>query len=823
MLNKKKTIMKFNSQIINIILLTFLSISFTKIQAQTNEDCLMCHEDTGLTTERNGKTISLYVDAAKLKKSVHNKIECISCHKDAADPDFKHSEQLVKLKEVNCGNCHTEYAEQVKNDIHSKLNVGNKKPDCKICHGKHDVKKLASIQNKSKSICGKCHQQNVLSGTYHVKNEINASCVECHDQKNYMADLARSVHKGLSCSNCHGYVASHIDEHQDNPEMTKTADCYLCHGPIAEEHKESIHGISLAEGINEAAQCWNCHGTHEIYPVKSDSSSVYPKNLPFTCGKCHDDPGFNKRHFSIVKQPGKLYLNSVHGKLVESGRMDAASCVTCHGVHNIKNRIQNGSKISAVNISNTCAKCHKEIVEEYKNSIHWIAVRKGVREAPTCNDCHSEHSIQAVNTIDKREEIEKLQENTCLQCHKNLILSKRYGINPEYAGNYQDSYHGLAVMRGDGDAAMCIDCHGKHSILPKYHEKSTINKNNVLQTCKKCHNNATQVFAESYSHTIDKNSSEGIIQSWVKSIYFWMILIVIGGMALHNMIIFIYDIRKKRNKLKQEIRIPRLNSNEVVQHLILIISFSILAITGFQLKFPDSWWAKGLNIFIDETVRQNVHRSAAVTMILLSIYHAFYLIFTSRGREIVVSILPKISDIRLAIQNVMYHIGLRKQHPEFENYNYIEKAEYWALIWGTLVMGATGFVLWFPTVVGNWAPTWLIKVSEIVHYYEAILATLAIVIWHWFFVIYRPMLKFTFIDGKMTLKYYKIEHKLKFKQIVAEYIDMKNGKIPENKLSNYTNLFIKTIEQQNVNVDEFIQQELANDADLREYVEKRGN
>ena len=506
--------------------------------------------------------------------------------------------------------------------------------------------------------------------------------------------------------------------------------------------------------------------------------------------------------------------------MVQEGSKDAANCVTCHGVHNIKNRIQQGSSISGINIPNTCAKCHKEIADEYMQSIHWIAVKKGVRESPTCNDCHSEHSIHAINTLDKREEIKKIQENTCLQCHQNLLLSSRYGLNQENAGNYQDSYHGLAVMRGDPDAAMCIDCHGVHKILPKYHSESTVNEDNVVNTCKKCHENSNDVFANSYSHVVDRNSQAGIIQRMVRTIYFWIIIIVIGGMFAHNIIIYMYDVRAKRKKLKQEIRVPRLNSNEVVQHLILIISFTILAITGFQLKFPNSWWAKGLNIFMDETVRQNVHRAAAVTMIGLSIYHVIYLIVTSRGRDILKSIVPKIEDFKLALQNILYHLGISKKHPEFGNYNYIEKAEYWALIWGTMIMGATGFILWFPTIVGDWAPLWIIKVSEIVHYYEAILATLAIVIWHWFFVIYRPALKFTFIDGLMTLRYYKEEHKAKFRQIVIEWLEYKKGKRTEKELGNYTKMFIKTIEKQGVNTDEFIQQEIDKDDDLKELIRK---
>jgi len=814
--------MKMQSKLLKaVFIITILTIFLPGVFSQVNEDCLMCHEDPEMTMERNGKNVSIYTNPGVLQKSVHKRIECTSCHKDAADPDFKHAEQLVKLKGVNCGSCHEEYAKHVENDIHSKLGVGNKAPDCKKCHKTHSVVNPDKISNKSKYYCGQCHQQNVLSNQYHIIGEVNNSCMECHDQSDYTSDLSKSVHGKLSCSNCHGYVAANIDTHMENPELVKTADCYLCHGPIAAEHRESIHGISIAEGINEAAQCWNCHGSHSIYRTETDSSPVYPKNLVNTCGKCHDDPDFGRKFFSTVKQPGKMYSTSVHGKLVEKGSMDAASCVTCHGVHNIKNRVQQGSKISSINVPNTCSECHGEIVDKYKTSIHWIAVKKGVRESPTCNDCHSEHAIHAVNTVNKREEIKKIQENTCLQCHQNLLLSQRYGINEENAKDYQDSYHGLAVMRGDKDAAMCIDCHGVHSILPKYHKESTIHENNVLETCKKCHANANQMFAISYAHYSDEDTESGFIQNLISTIYFWMIVIVIGGMLVHNIIIYIYDLRKKLDKRRKKIRVPRLTKNEVIQHIILLVSFIILAITGFQLKYPDSWWAEGLNFFYDETVRQNIHRASASIMILLSVYHVIYMIFTARGRELLKGLVPRYSDIQQAIQSMLYFVGIKKKHPEFDNFSYIEKAEYWALIWGTLIMGATGFILWFPTVVGDWAPIWLIKVSEIIHFYEAVLATLAIVVWHWFFVIYRPALRFTFLDGKMSLEYFKEEHKLMFKKVLKEWDELKKGEKTEKQLSQSTKLFFSTVEKQGVNVDEFIQQELDKDQDLKEFLEQK--
>ena len=211
-------------------------------------------------------------------------------------------------------------------------------------------------------------------------------------------------------------------------------------------------------------------------------------------------------------------------------------------------------------------------------------------------------------------------------------------------------------------------------------------------------------------------------------------------------------------------------------------------------------------------------------LIVLSFYHLIYLLSTARGREVLVKMFPTITDIRQAVQYIFYYLKLTKEKPEFDKYDYTEKAEYWALIWGTIVMGATGLVLWFPTVVGNWAPTWFIKVSELVHFYEAILASLAILVWHWFFVIFRPSeypMSFVWVDGKMTLEHYKHHHRGHFKFVVLEVLKIQHENLDEKKVSNYTKLFINTLQKENIDPFEVVRNQLETDAELRNWIEER--
>ncbi len=794
--------MKIN--FLKLIIALFTIILFSNNSFSQKINCLDCHENL-------------------ISNTVHDKVvKCGDCHKDIKSEEHEKG----SAKKVDCANCHSALNKQMNNDVHRSIMKVEEKnaPNCKTCHGTHNIINPSKVVNKQKTYCSKCHKTEVLKSIYHSTIDKNESCNKCHNEKIHKSELEKSVHNKLNCSNCHSYVVNNIDNHSKAPKDGVIADCYLCHSDIAQEHKESIHGLSLTEGINEAAQCWDCHGSHSIDSVSSKKSWIYPTNLVKTCGKCHDNPEFAKRHLFAVKSPGKMYSKSIHGEIVANGK-EAATCITCHGSHDIKNRIQVGSKIASVNIPNTCEQCHKKVVDEYKQSIHWIGVKKGIRESPSCNDCHSEHSMHAINSLNKRDEIKRIQSNTCLQCHQNILLSERYGLSSKSAGNYEDSYHGLASARGEKDAALCVDCHEVHKILPKDNPQSSINKTNIITTCKKCHKDATEIFANSYSHVSQVSSAKNI-EDIVKLIYIWLIVIVVGWMFLHNAAILFHEIIIRYKKSKTEIRIPRFTKNELFQHTVLLTSFIILAISGFQLKYPNSGFGKMLyHLGFDEVIRQLVHRISAVIMIALSVYHAAYLIVTSRGRDVLKGLFPQFSDISQAMNNMLFYIHLKKKQPEFNNYNYAEKLEYWALIWGTLVMGLTGFILWFPTIVGDWAPVWVIKVSQIIHFYEAILATLAILIWHWFFVIFHPSeypLNFVCINGTMPVVHYKKEHKLKFYNVIVEWLEVKKGIRTNKKLGNFTKLFASAIEKNGITMEAFVQNELNSDKELNIYIKERG-
>jgi cytochrome b subunit of formate dehydrogenase len=218
-----------------------------------------------------------------------------------------------------------------------------------------------------------------------------------------------------------------------------------------------------------------------------------------------------------------------------------------------------------------------------------------------------------------------------------------------------------------------------------------------------------------------------------------------------------------------------MSANQRWQHLILFTSFIILVITGFALKYPDSWFARMLGM--SESLRSIVHRVAGVVLIAIGIYHVFYVAAAREGRKLLRDLAPAPRDAFDALYAMLYYIGLRKEKPKFARFNYAEKAEYWALVWGTALMGLTGVMLWAKVWVGNLFARWWVDVATAIHFYEAILATLAILIWHFYQVFFDPdvyPMNGAWWDGKMPIDHYRHEHELD-SETLAEPVQEKHA------------------------------------------------
>jgi cytochrome b subunit of formate dehydrogenase len=193
----------------------------------------------------------------------------------------------------------------------------------------------------------------------------------------------------------------------------------------------------------------------------------------------------------------------------------------------------------------------------------------------------------------------------------------------------------------------------------------------------------------------------------------------------------------------------------------------MLGFTGLPQKFSTAGWAQALVHFFGgiETTRL-IHHICAIILMFLAIYHILdigYKIFVRRTR---LSMLPGIQDIKDAFQSFFYNIGLSKKRPQMGRYTFEEKAEYWALIWGTVIMGITGFMMWNPIITARFLPGEIIPASKAAHGGEALLAVMAIIVWHMYGVHLKRFNKAMF-TGKQSEEEMLHEHPLELADIKA--------------------------------------------------------
>ncbi len=541
------------------------------------------------------------------------------------------------------------------------------------------------------------------------------------------------------------------------------------------DYEIGFHAVALRNG-GKAATCIDCHTRNgdmsTILAANESNSTINRKNIAETCGRCHGDKAAMQGS-GISDRLFLSYRESVHAKAIARGNIGAAVCTDCHNSHDILRASNPQSTIAKVNVPATCGKCHQAETAEFVESVHGKAVLRGVSRSPGCTDCHGIHTIEAPFEQKAANTSPAVATESCARCHEGVALTQEFGIAEDRVSSYKDSYHGLASKFGSKVVANCSSCHGVHNILPSSDPKSMISAANLTQTCGQCHVGAGDNFTRGRIHlssslTGDMEDTPEDMSALgtriVRWIYLPIILLVIGGMVIHNALVW----RKKAaEKLKHERRtIVRLTFNQRIQHWLLLTSFIVLVISGFALQYPDSWlgWIFGSS----EYLRRVIHRVAAVVMLLSGAYHLAYLAFAKEGRKWVKDMLPRWKDFTDLLQNFGYYLGVSSLKPKMERFGYPEKAEYWAVVWGTIIMGLTGLMIWFKIAVFSFLERWWIDVALAVHFYEAILATLAIIVWHFYQVIFDPHVypvNFAFLDGKVSEELYKEEHELDYERL----------------------------------------------------------
>lgn len=552
--------------------------------------------------------------------------------------------------------------------------------------------------------------------------------------------------------------------------------CQSCHIAQARAATTDAHAKASIRGATPAPTCVSCHGSHDVLRRANPRSRTFPANVAAQCASCHD-PAL------------RAYMSGVHATIIQTQTgIPAATCTGCHNPHAVRPPNDAGSTVSAGRLSRTCGACHWQAATEYNASTHAALLRRAPEHAPTCVTCHGSHAM-ARTRADSGPASPARIANTCSSCHADVRLVTQHRLAPSVVTSFRESYHGLAVALRDRRAANCASCHGAHEVLPASDSRSRVHPANIPATCGSCHAGVTSGFARGGIH----HAAAAVGHRWVdavRSMYVLFILGLVGLMFAHNALDFIRRWRDRGRPAAVEAPpagaagthrvFVRFSLNERVQHWVLAASFITLVITGFALKF--GWTVPGISPQTGAAIRAWGHRVAAVVFMALSLYHLAYLAGTARGRKIVRDMLPRfekrrdifccaascmrlgppsVSDWRDLAQMVRYNLGLTRERPRFGRFTYAEKMEYFALAWGSLVMVATGLVLWFEVPFLNRFPFWSFELATVVHLYEAILATAAIVVWHFYFTIFNPdvfPLSRTMVSGTVGEEEMRREH-----------------------------------------------------------------
>ncbi|MEW5958553.1 MAG: cytochrome C [Chloroflexota bacterium] len=313
-------------------------------------------------------------------------------------------------------------------------------------------------------------------------SEVNARCLTCHSSP----DLTVRFEDGSTVS---GHISSAA-------------------------YDASVHG-------QQEMTCAGCHPHHEAFPhpaVTPGSDRAYTLAQNETCLTCHPDQA-------------ERVQDSMHAQTLAAGNTEAAVCIDCHGAHDTVSL-----RAARVRIATTCRKCHAGIYDDYSQSIHGQALRQENNlDVPTCVDCHGVHNIADPTTNQFRIN----SPNLCGQCHADEALMAKYNISTNVFETYVADFHGTTVTLFEKESpdaptnkAVCYDCHGVHDIRSMDDPQSmAASKENLLQTCRQCHPEATINFPDSWASHFEPTFEKQPLVATVNLFYAILIPGVIGFMA----------------------------------------------------------------------------------------------------------------------------------------------------------------------------------------------------------------------------------------------------------------------------------------------------
>ncbi len=752
--------------------------------------CVDCHGKHVILGAKNPKSPTYVMNIPALCGQCHREDSEVARRHKIAEKDVIsnytesiHGEGLFirgLIVTAVCTNCHTSHNVLPHTDAQSSINRNNIAKTCMQCHAQIESVhqrvirgELWEKQPHAIPACVDCHSPHRIRRVFYEERYTNDYCLGCHLDRKLVrtrpdgsldslyvdpSAIEHSAHnQNIACVKCHTNVSQ---RQQPVCKDSGPVDCSICHAEETTNYAQGIHGKLLKQNDPNAPFCTDCHGTHHILPKADIASATFPRNIPQLCAKCHrEGEKAAVRYKGTETQVVAHYVESIHGKgLFESGLMVSATCSDCHLSHKILPASDPNSSVNTTHAGTTCATCHLGIYEDFKKSIHSPTVAAAARQKlPACNSCHKSHEIARVDRDDFR----------------NEILTQCGGCHEDVTNTYFETYHGKFSKLGYAKAAKCYDCHGSHKILPPTHTASTLSRQNIVETCKKCHPNSNRKFTGYLTHATHHNRFKYPILYYT----FWtMTLLIIGVFTffgLHTLLWIPRSIRE-RVKLKERLKgqpreyMVRFGRFPRILHIMVIVSFFGLALTGMSIKFSGFGWALAINHFFGGVEAAGlIHRLCALVTFLYFGLH-FSLIYQTAKKEKIrlwkfitspEGLMPNKRDLKEYFQTILWFLG-KREAPQYGRWTYWEKFDYLAVFWGVAIIGSTGLILWFSTFFTRFLPGYLINVATIIHSDEALLATGFIFTVHFFNTHFRPQ-KFpmdqVIFTGKVPFEEWKHE------------------------------------------------------------------
>ena len=544
--------------------------------------------------------------------------------------------------------------------------------------------------------------------------------------------------------------------------------------------------ISPIGALGIEANCKQCHSDNIDFPAfyRSIHGSL-------GCRSCHEGVSRLELHLRGQDQANTVNCARCHQSVAQKYRRDFhnlklnMACQDCHQpIHSLAKPRGN----AAISLMNSCCQCHPRAY--YVLPGHGRALEAGNPDAPSCADCHGLHNIPLFDLSAEKSAAlaREVYTKKCISCHGNVKMARRNKFSTQTVKSYYETYHGKVLMAGYPQrVAGCADCHTGHNILPKSNKDAALYPDHLYQACKACHPIMHKRMVKFDAHPNPQDRKRNATIYWANV---FMVLLLAGVFLFFWTHCVLWWWRAYLEKYRRGKKIPqvspmgekqieRFTVRDRVMHVLLVISFFVLVLTGFPIKYADAPWAKPLlNFWGGPKVAGTFHRGAALLLCALFLYTCWLslkFLFPKGEKSGWLkrlfgpdSLFPNLKDFK-DMAGMFRWFFRGGEMPKFDRWTYWEKFDFMAVFWGMTVIGLSGFILWFPGIFSYLLPGWMINVAMVVHSEEAFLAAIFIFTVHFFnnhLVPTKFPLEKNIFTGRYPVEAMKEERPLEYERMV---------------------------------------------------------